>query len=232
MRQKTKSLSLIMCVVLVLLSTVAGTLAYFTDADSATNTFTVGKVGITLTEYSKKGNNENIEEGTPNTEPGAEEGTVKITGYEYTLIPGLTYAKKPVVTVNADSEDAYIRMKITVTNHSDLLAIYDETDLTKTDLLDWDTENWIASAPVVDTVKNEGTYYFRYKEVVKKLAEPADTRDPLSPLFTTVQIPKETNNQQLAALKDLQIRVEAHAIQAAGFENADAAWAAFDTQHG
>ena len=43
---------LVLCVVLALAATtiIGGTLAYFTDTDNKTNTFTVGKVDITLTE--------------------------------------------------------------------------------------------------------------------------------------------------------------------------------------
>lgn len=229
MRQKTKSLSLVACVVLVLLSTVAGTLAYFTDADSAKNTFTIGKVGITLTEYSKKENNENIEVGTPNTEPGAEEGTVKITGYEYTLIPGLTYAKKPVVTVTEGSEDAYVRMMVTISNYDKMQAIFGENmeagDFLKELASEWNLQQ---EAKVQD---NAVTYEFRYKTIVDDKSGIKGDGE-LQALFTSIQLPGEVDNDQLAALQGMEVSVVAHAIQAAGFENADAAWAAFDTQHG
>lgn len=47
---KKKILALSVCVVMLAVAIVGGTLAYFTDTDDATNTFTVGKVDITLNE--------------------------------------------------------------------------------------------------------------------------------------------------------------------------------------
>ena len=47
-KKKILSLALVVCVAAIL--AIGGTLAYFTDYDQATNTFTVGDVDITLTE--------------------------------------------------------------------------------------------------------------------------------------------------------------------------------------
>ena len=41
----------------------------------------------------------------------------------------------------------------------------------------------------------------------------------------------DTIDTQLEILNGMKIEVEAHAIQAAGFADADAAWTAFDGQH-
>lgn len=52
---KKKILALSLCVVMAAIAIVGGTLAYFTDTDKATNTFTVGNIDINLTESKRSG---------------------------------------------------------------------------------------------------------------------------------------------------------------------------------
>ena len=93
---KKKTLALLLALVLVFGAAVGGTIAYLTDTtDPITNTFTVGKVDITLTE-------------TFNTDTN---GDQKNDAWQAQLIPGTTYAKDPVVTVTADSEDCWLFVK-------------------------------------------------------------------------------------------------------------------------
>ena len=50
-------------------------------------------------------------------------------------------------------------------------------------------------------------------------------------LFTSITVPgEEVTNDNIGNLTSVVIDVEAHAIQADGFENADEAWEAFDNQ--
>jgi predicted ribosomally synthesized peptide with SipW-like signal peptide len=72
----------------------AGTLAYFTDrTDTKTNTFTLGKVDIELAETVAKD----------------DEGNDLWTAENPALLmPGSDIEKKPVITVQSDSQDAYI----------------------------------------------------------------------------------------------------------------------------
>ena len=91
-----KKLMTVLALVLVIAMSVAGTIAFLTDTtDPITNTFTVGKVDITLTE-------------TFNTDTN---GDQKNDAWQAQLIPGTTYAKDPVVTVTADSEDCWLFVK-------------------------------------------------------------------------------------------------------------------------
>lgn len=46
-------------------------------------------------------------------------------------------------------------------------------------------------------------------------------------MFTTLKVPGEIDNDSLAAIADMTIVVEAHAMQAAGFADAEAAWGAW-----
>lgn len=81
MKKKIVSLALAVCLIAI---AAVGTLAYFTDKDAKTNTFTTGKVDITL--------NETFDEQTAK------------------LLPGKNIAK--IVNVTNNEEDAYVRLHI------------------------------------------------------------------------------------------------------------------------
>ena len=73
----------------------------------------------------------------------------------------------------------------------------------------------------------DGKYEFRYKEIVAK----SDNATVLKDLFTHITVPGEIDNDHLAYLGNVEIVVDAHAIQADGFEsNEEGAWTAFGTQ--
>lgn len=77
---------------------VGSTLAYLTaETQTVTNTFTVGKVAITLSEDVAETNTVSNNQG----------------GYDFTkLLPGQEYKKAPVVTVDANSEKCYVFVEI------------------------------------------------------------------------------------------------------------------------
>ena len=88
-----------------------------------------------------------------------------------------------------------------------------------------DTEDMLADARYFAYNEAAGTltYYFYYKETVA--APDADVK--LATLFDSITVPKWVTGDQLAALNNFKISIVAEAIQADGFANADAAWAAF-----
>ena len=91
-----KKLMTVLALVLVIAMSVAGTIAFLTDTtDPITNTFTVGNVDIDLTETFNTDTNNDGE----------------ADAWKAQLIPGTTYAKDPVVTVIADSEDCWLFVK-------------------------------------------------------------------------------------------------------------------------
>ena len=74
---------------------VGGTLAWFTDTETATNVVTMGNVDITL------------------SEAGGEDGAIIDGGLEYTdVMPGDKFQK--TVTIKNNGNDAYVRAVITV----------------------------------------------------------------------------------------------------------------------
>lgn len=87
---KKKIIALCLVVALAATAIVGGTLAYFTDTDDATNTFTVGNVDITLTE--------------PNWEGSGSQDAPEV-------YPGEPLAKDPTVT-NDGANPCFVRIKV------------------------------------------------------------------------------------------------------------------------
>lgn len=97
MKKKIVSVCLVVC--LLATAIIGTTLAYFTDDATVTNTFTVGKVTITMDE-------------TDVNIYGEKDGDTRVTANEYKLIPGRSYTKDPTIRVGADSEDCYLFVTI------------------------------------------------------------------------------------------------------------------------
>ncbi len=209
--KRSKPLVLALCAVLLVVGTILGTVAYLQDTASVVNTFTVGNVHLKLDEAVVD-------------EKGEPTGGRTETGNAYHLIPGVTYTKDPTVTVLKGSEESYVRMMLTLNCASELDAIFAPNGAVLTEIFKgYDATKW----EYVDVTRgndNTITYEFRYFETVKP---EKDTDLVLDALFDTVTVPNTMTGEQLATIADLEISVEAHAIQATGFANADEAWAAF-----
>ena len=219
MKNTKKILLICICVIAVLTVSVVGTLAYLTDTDYAVNTFTIGQVSISIDEAKVNA------DGTPVA------GADRVKANEYHILPGLKYTKDPTVTVDGGSEDAYVRMILTVHNASDVQAILTKYNLGDFSVLigGWDKNTWLYEGFTEDTTNNTISFEFRYKEVVAK--SESDTKLPV--LFDTLIVPGEITGEEMKDLYDggFKMEVFGHAIQAAGFDTEDAAWDAFDTQH-
>lgn len=97
MKKSVKALLLVMCAIVLVVATVFTTLAFLKDeTDALTNTFSVGKVDITLKEMNAAGNE--VDAGGENN--------------YYKLIPGTEYTKDPFVTVVEGSENSYVFIKV------------------------------------------------------------------------------------------------------------------------
>ena len=213
MKTKTKALGLVMAAVLLVTATIFGTMAYLTDTDEVVNTFTVGSVAIKL------------DEAPVGTDGKAIAGD-RVKANSYKLLPGHEYDKDPTVTVTQGSESSYVRMLVTISNASELKEVFDANFLPENYVEGWDSATWIASGITENTTDNTITYEFRYKETVA-----APTADVvLDDLFESFTVPGTVDNDQLAKLSNMTITVVAHAIQADGFADANAAWTAFATK--
>ena len=90
----------------------------------------------------------------------------------------------------------------------------------------FDTEGMLADTKYFAREGDTLTYYFYFNGTV---AAP-DANVVLDTLFDSITVPEWVTGDQLAELDDFEINIEADAIQADGFANADAAWAAFAAQ--
>ena len=234
MKKHSKALLLSMCAVLLVVGSVFGTIAYLTDTEAVTNTFSVGRVGLSLDVADVN------EMGQPLKDDAVVEKVADAdrwqpadgdTEQKYHLLPGHTYIKDPTVTVDAGSEESYVRMMVTVTFAS---ALTDEQLATELDEIfrGYDATKWIREDKTVSANQKVITYEYRYHTTVDgKNDAGEDVAQPLEPLFTSIAVPGEYDNDDIAFLGGMSISVEAHAIQAAGFDTEDAAWIAFGEQH-
>lgn len=94
-----KPLAIVVCAILLVAATVAGTVAFLTDQASVNNTFTVGSVEITLDEAKV-------------TAYGVKDGESRVDKNVYKLIPGHSYLKDPTIHVKAGSENCYLFFEI------------------------------------------------------------------------------------------------------------------------
>lgn len=94
---KKKITAIFLCVALVAIAIAGASLAYFTDSDKATNTFTAGYVDIEL------------------AEPTWNETA------DHKLLPGIVHAKDPTITVKKDSLDSYIFLEMSLSKYNYLL---------------------------------------------------------------------------------------------------------------
>ena len=247
-KTKTKALLMSLCAVLLVAASVLGTMAYLTDSEEVNNTFTVGNVAIKLDEAKVDENGTQVvdKDGNP---------VARVTRNAYKLLPGHTYVKDPTVTVLTPSVESYVRMKVTFNNADKIIALCTDPEFegevtgvenafplirmvnfVKANAAKWDgiipdnmvdTEDMLANSKYfVKGTDNTLTYYFYYNGTVAA----RDGNVVLPTLFDSITLPEWVTGDQLAKLKDFQINVVAEAIQADGFKNADAAWAAFAAQ--
>lgn len=213
MKTKSKALLLTLCAVLLVTASVLGTMAFLTSDDEVVNTFSVGSVAIKL------------DEAKANADGTLVEGAERVKANSYKLLPGHTYNKDPMITVLNGSEPSYIKMTVTFSKANELDAIFAPTGADMTSIFDgYNATCWIAKGNTKDTATNTRTYEFWYKETVA--APNGDVA--LDALFDKIIVPGFITNEQLATIEGMTITVNACAIQADGFANAEAAWAAFE----
>jgi len=248
MRKMKKVLALTACAAMLVTASVMGTLAFLTAEETITNTFTVGKVqfGDDVNgdgDTDDAGDVKPLDEAKVDVYGVADTSVARVQENTYKLIPDHTYVKDPTVTVDAGSEECFVRMFVKVENMEALtgpLAGKDgfwQGDLFLLQALcgGWDQSVW-ACVGLVDNTNN--IYEFRYKEAVAKSAD-ATT---LPALFTSITLPgeyfgnddmvsveadEEAGTEAKVGLDAVAIKVYAQAMQADGFEDdVEGAWTA------
>ena len=230
MKKGTKIIGLILAVVLLMTATVFGTLAYLqATTDQLKNTFTVGKVEIALDEARTNTSGQPLDSnGTLVSDRKSAErydGSTGKTGNEYHLVPGKVYTKDPTVTVDKDSEDSYVfvkvinnlEYKVNRTNKT-LEAASDSSYSTISQQITGSPNSWTALTGV------DNVYYKKFTN------DPNATADTKWEVFTLFKISDDVTNDQFTEYTtnvqsaDQVITIKAYAIQSEGFADAKTAW--------
>lgn len=112
MKNAKKILALLLCAVLLVCATIAGTVAYLTQkTKTVENSFTVGKVSLG-TDQDGDGIVEGGLDETDVDEYGVKDGDTRVTENTYKLIPGHTYVKDPTIHVAEGSEKCWLFVEV------------------------------------------------------------------------------------------------------------------------
>ena len=207
MKTRNKIMLLALCMVALIAVSVLGTMAYLTSTDTVTNTFTVGKVAITL------------DEAKVNDAGVAVTPAERVKANSYKLMPGHSYTKDPTVHVTDGSENCYIFVKVENGISAFEAANEEGTDGYKTIATQITTNGWTKLAGV------DNVYYRSYTN--------GENAQKSFTVFSNFKIADNANNAEATktswnavTAENTKITVTAYAIQADGFADAAAAWAA------
>lgn len=234
---KKKMLSLALAIGLSTTAIVGGTMAYFTDTDDQTNTFTVGNVAIDL--WEDFGDN-----GSEDGEKGLEE-LIPATGSAQngTLQNGID---KEVYVTNTGSEDAYIRVHIaipTILDNGDpdfdagkniLHFNYAKDGSTGEGLWDWSKTTgapYDSDWNYYETTITDGEKEIPYNVYVVTYETALQADQTTVDAIHQVYLDSKVTNEDITRIKtgdadtvglgdDWKIYVVAEGAQAAGFDNA------------
>ena len=209
MKARNKILLLALCMAALIAVSVLGTMAYLTSTDEVTNTFTVGQVKITL------------DEAKVNDAGVAVTPAERVKANSYKLMPGHSYTKDPTVHVTDGSENCYIFVKVENGISAFEAANEEGTGGYKTIATQITTNGWTKLADV------DNVYYRSYTN--------GENAQKSFTVFSNFKIADNANNAEATktswnavTAENTKITVTAYAIQADGFENAAAAWDAFN----
>lgn len=195
-----KLFSAIALIVLISVIGVGATLAYFTDNDAAQNVLTLGHVDIDLDEPNYEGDEE----------------------YE-DIVPGDVIVKDPTITLDADSEDAYVRMKMEIDIKKLVFSVsgnevVGEKDLDPellTSAIKDIMEGAAGTTGLSEQIEAKGWYYNEedgYYYYCEKLTQDNNT----TVFFEQVELPVTWGNDMAETV--IRLDVFAEAIQADNYE--------------
>ena len=193
-----KLIALLVAVMLLIGCAVGGTIAWLmAETKPVVNTFTAGDINIKLEEPNYVAANDNK------------------------LVPGGKIAKDPTVTVLEGSEPCYVRVWMIISWSDDADNRFEGTEANG-----WFNfgSKWKGGKGdyYVDNVEATlvNIYEFRYEGKVDALN--GDVQ--LDPLFTEITVPGYLTGDKYDSIDTSSVTVIAQAVQAEGFDNADAAF--------
>jgi len=174
-----KLIIVVTALALVLLMAIGGTLAYFTDTtENVENTFTMGKVALTLDE-AKVGEDGKVIPG---------EDRVQENDYTNTnMVPGYVYDKDPTIHVDEESEDAYLFLDMTFNKYSSLFWVMAADAAEDPDILLPLYENGALAEGFKEYRQDESFVFSTPKFVEYMVANPADFRTIIDRWFGDIE---------------------------------------------
>lgn len=174
-----KKKTILAAVVLLLVFVVGGAIAYFTDTDTKTNTFTIGNVDIDLVESTWENLDKAKVDKNDNNIPDAAED----------MMPGGTVDKDPVIKNLSTKNPAYVFAKVEVPCTTIVApATTSEELFTYTTNAGW-TE--LSSAACTSGGTATHVYYYGTGETLTALAKAANASTPTptsKPVFSSVTL--------------------------------------------
>ena len=213
-----KKKTVLAAAILLFMFVIGGAIAYFTDTEQKTNTFTIGSVDITLTEDGWDA----LADANDNDIPDAAED----------MMPGESVTKDPLINNDSTKNDAYVFAKVEVPCTTIVApATTSEELFTYTTNAGW-TE--LSTAAVACTSGGTAThvYYYGTNGTLTTLAKAANDSTPTStsnPLFSTISLRSTLKgNEGLTGQK--QVVITGYGIQTTGLSSTTPAdvWANFD----
>lgn len=213
-----KKKTVLAAAILLFMFVIGGAIAYFTDTDQKTNTFTIGSVDITLTEDGWDA----LADTNDNDIPDAAED----------MMPGESVTKDPLINNVSTKNDAYVFAKVEVPCTTIVApATTSEELFTYTTNAGW-TE--LSTAAVACTSGGTAThvYYYGTSGTLTTLAKASSASTPTSttnPLFSTISLRSTLKgNEGLTGQK--QVVVTGYGIQTEGLTSTAPAdvWANFN----
>ena len=195
MKTAKKALLLSLCAIMLVAATVMGTLAYLSDTDKVDNTFTVGKIEITLDE-AKTNEDGKLLDKDGNVITNLEDSP-RVQQNEYKIVPGCNYHKDPTVHVQAGSEKSILY--ITVENQ---MAPVVDNEFIEAQMLDY---GWEDTGLTKDGMK----VYYRLCDATTEVTH--------FPVFTGIRADMAADEADLAEVDGKHIIVNAYAVQQAGW---------------
>lgn len=242
---KKKIIALCLIIALALTAVTGATLAYFTDTHAQTNTFTAGKVDISLDEAIVEPDGKgNLVAVTPEEDGDEVKPTRTEDEQTYHLFPAMTVTKDPTITVAADSENSYIAAKITI--NGDLLDLYGADTAEPKTYTNLDITKFVSGGLIqtgstqernwngLDMIYTDAAGNVYYQDA-PTVAEYNDEKDPKHEwviyifikdiqeaedkivLFDTLTVDAKFDNAEMAKLNGATVKVQAFAVQTNGF---------------
>ena len=212
-----KKKTVLAAAILLFMFVIGGAIAYFTDTDQKTNTFTIGSVDITLTEDGWDA----LPDTNDNDIPDAAED----------MMPGESVTKDPLINNVSTKNDAYVFAKVEIPCTTIVApATTSEELFTYTTNAGW-TE--LSTAAVACTSGGTAThvYYYGTNGTLTTLAKASSTTptSTSNPLFSTISL-RSTLKGNEGLTGEKQVVVTGYGIQTEGLTSTAPAdvWANFN----